>query len=398
MYRVTVLSIVFYGLTLFVSAQNPAPASPSTTPPKLKDLNAPNTSTPPVLQNGNAPSTSGTPNPKTGEGEVIKITTDLVTTPVSVLDRQGRFIPNLKKKDFQIFDNGVAQEITYFQSSEQPFTVVLMLDLSPSTKYKMDEIHFAAMTFVNQLRATDKVMVVAFDSRIHVLTEQPTSNKQEIFAAIYKSNFGSGTSIYEAVRFITELDMIKVTGRKAVVIFTDGVDTTSRQASFESTIAGVQEVDALFYPIHYNTMDDTSSVVRTITGSQTSLPPDIQAMLAQRGIVIDPRAVRGISGTTQGQYMKGQTYLTKLAENTGGRIYEAADIQNLDDSFKNIAEELRRQYSIGYYPVAEGVPGERRTMKVKVTRPPGAIVRSKSTYVIRTPRPDTGAASGATGR
>jgi len=330
---------------------------------------------------------------------VIKITTDLVTTPVSVLDRQGRFIPNLKKKDFQIFDNGVPQEITYFQSSEQPFTVVLMLDVSPSTKYKMDEIHFAAISFVNQLRATDKVLVVAFDSRIHILTEQPTSDKQEIFAAIYKSNVGSGTSIYEAVRFITELDLIKVTGRKAVVIFTDGVDTTSRAASFESTVAGVQEVDALFYPIHYNTMDDGAAVVRSVTGGPTTLPPDIQAMLSQRGIVIDPRAVRGMSGTTQGQYMRGQQYLTQLADNTGGRMYEASDIKNLDESFKGIAEELRRQYSIGYYPAAEGTPGEKRTLKIKVARPPGAIVRAKSTYVIRTPRAETGSvANGRTSR
>ena len=77
-----------------------------------------------------------------------------------MLDRAGRFIPGLKEKDFKIFDNDVQQKITYFQSEEQPFTVILLIDVSPSTKYKMDEIHFAATTFVNQLRPVDKVMVV----------------------------------------------------------------------------------------------------------------------------------------------------------------------------------------------------------------------------------------------
>src|SRR3569832_2187918 len=99
MYRVTVLSIALYVLTLCVSAQTAPQPAPSGTPPKMKDLSAPATSAPPVLQNGSSPSSSPTPNPKSGEGEVIKVTTDLVTTPVSVLDRQGRFIPNLKKKD-----------------------------------------------------------------------------------------------------------------------------------------------------------------------------------------------------------------------------------------------------------------------------------------------------------
>src|SRR5215510_12373511 len=89
---------------------------------------------------------------KAPDDEVIRVETNLVTTPVSVLDRNGRFIPGLKKKDFKIFEDDVPQKITYFQSEEQPFTVVLMIDISPSTKYAIDDIHFAALTFVNQLR------------------------------------------------------------------------------------------------------------------------------------------------------------------------------------------------------------------------------------------------------
>ncbi len=110
-------------------------------------------------------------------------------------------------------------------------------------------------------------------------------------------------------------------------------------------------------------------------------------MLAARGLSIDPRILTtGVArGTSAAAYAKGQLYLQKLAENSGGRIFEAADIKNLETAFAGIAEELRRQYSIGYYPEQEGQPGERRTVKIKVGRP-NTVVRAKSSYVIRQQR------------
>ena len=242
---------------------------PETTPPVIMNTVPPTvTATPPVLQ-GDPPAKPKTTPVPSKDDEIIKVSTDLVTTPVSLLDRNGSFIPGLTKKDFSIFENGIKQNITYVQSEEQPFTVILMIDISPSTKYKMDEIHFAAITFVNQLRPTDKVLVLAFDQRIHVLTDGPTSEKPAIYAAIYKATFGSGTSLYEAVNFVSGLDLIKVTGRKAVVIFTDGVDTTSRAASFDSTIAGIQEIDALVYPIRYDTQ-----TVGGVVSTAARVPPN----------------------------------------------------------------------------------------------------------------------------
>ncbi len=326
--------------------------------------------------------------PADKDDEIIKVETNLVTTPVSVLDRQGRFIPNLRQKDFSIFENGVPQKITYFQSSEQPFTVVLMIDTSPSTKYKIDEIHYAAVTFINQLRPTDKVMVVAFDQRIKVLTEEPTSEKAKLYAAIYQAKFGSGTSLYDAVSYAASLDLINVTGRKAIVLFTDGVDTTSRGSNYESTVAAVQEVDALIYPIRYNTMTEgTSAVVRGPTGTPAPLPSDIAAMLAARGLRIDPRAIRmGGRGTSENEYERGRQFLEAIAMNTGGRMFDADTLTNLEGSFAGVAEELRRQYSIGYYPENPGAPGEKRSVKIKVTRPANAVIRAKNGYVMRQAR------------
>jgi VWFA-related protein len=306
------------------------------------------------------PAAKPTPNP---EDDVVRVETNLVTTPVSVLDRDGRFIPGLRKKDFKIFENGVPQAITYFQSSEQPFTVVLMIDTSPSTRYQIDEIHYAALTFVNQLRPTDKVMVMAFDGRLRLLSE-PTTEKQKIFAAIYKAQFGSGTSLYDAVDYVTNMDVVKALGRKAVVIFTDGVDTTSRQANFESTVAGVEEVDALFYPIRYNTQRSGSAAAVAQTFGT--------GIMVQLG-----------RGQSDAEYERGKSYLEMLATNTGGRMFEADTIKNLDVAFAGVAEELRRQYSIGYYASDDGKPGDRKKIKIEVSRPPKAVVRAKTNYVVK---------------
>ncbi len=304
------------------------------------------------------------------EESIIRVETDLVTTPVSVMDRNGRFIAGLKKKDFKIFENGIEQDITFFQSEETPFTVILMIDVSPSTKYHIDEIHWAALTFVNQLRPADQVMVIAFDQRTKVLCE-PTNDKKVLYGAIYKANFGSGTSLYDAVDAVSSLEMVNTPGRKAVVIFTDGVDTTSRRASYQSTVAGVEEIDALFYPIRYDTQAQMSG------GAPLAALPGMQI---PSGV-----AVRGMRGGSDNEYARGKSYLEALATNSGGRIFEADTTTNLDAAFAGVAEELRRRYSVGYYASTDRVPGERKSIKITVGRP-GSVVRAKTNYVVKQKR------------
>jgi Ca-activated chloride channel homolog len=316
------------------------------------------------------------PMQKKEEEQVIVVETDLVTTPVTVMDRNGRFIAGLKKKDFKIFENGIPQEVTYFQSEETPFTVILMIDISPSTKYKIDEIHYAALTFVNQLRPADNVMVVAFDQRTKVLCE-PTNDKKVMYSAIYKANFGSGTSLYDAVDAVTSLDLVNTPGRKAVVIFTDGVDTTSRRASYQSTIAGVEEVDALFYPIRYDTQQEMSGG----GGAPIAALPG----MAVPGVSIPGSYAVRMRGGSEAEYARGKTYLEALAANSGGRIFEADTLTNLESAFAGVAEELRRRYSIGYYATTERVPGERKSIKIQVARP-GSVVRGKNNYVVKQKR------------
>ncbi|MGH9880308.1 MAG: VWA domain-containing protein, partial [Pyrinomonadaceae bacterium] len=104
-------------------------------------------------------------------GDVIRVNTTLVTIPLSVMDRDGRYIPNLNKQDFRLWEDGIEQEVAYFSSVDKPFSVVLMIDTSGSTRFRLEDIQDAAVDFVNQLRSDDQVMVVSFNDDVRILSE-----------------------------------------------------------------------------------------------------------------------------------------------------------------------------------------------------------------------------------
>lgn len=392
------IALIFAGLCLFaasVAAQtNPNPVRVPTPAP------TPTEKRPPVLQGGGGrtlPQTSPTP-PASQEtveedSDVIRVETNLVTMPVSVLDRDGRFISGLQQRDFQIFENGVQQKVEYFQTVEQPFTVILLIDVSPSTQFQIDEIQDAAIAFVNQLRPGDKVQIISFDERVHILS--PITNDRRVLRdAILRTEFGDGTSLYEAVDFVVQRQLRQIQGRKAVVLFTDGVDTTSRRANYQSTIREVEENEALFYPIRYDTSSDMYGGWGTGGGGGGG-GGGYGGYGNRRQRRID-RILGGIlgGGNQQGgggggggrggggrnnEYETARTYLEELARSSGGRSFEARN--DLSAAFTGIAEELRRQYSIGYYPEKPGQAGERKQIRIRVMRA-NLVVRAKTSYIV----------------
>ena len=318
-------------------------------------------------QTTDAANTRATANPD--EEEVIKVETNLVTIPVSVLDRNGLYIPDLSQSNFKIFEDGVEQEIAYFGTSEKPFTVILLIDVSPSTEYKIEEIQSAAIAFVDQLKPQDKVMVIQFDERVSVLAET-TNDRQKIHKAIRRTNFGGGTSLYEAVDFSLRRRLDKIEGRKAIVLFTDGVDTTSSGATYESTLGDAEESEAMIFPIYYNTFLSSRGIG---TGGVMSTPPTLG---------IPPMGGGRATGTSSAEYTRGRIYLTELAAATGGRVFRPDSTPGgLNAAFEGIAEELRRQYNIGYYPQTEGEAGQRKQIKVRVNRPK-LVIRSRDSYIV----------------
>ncbi len=295
------------------------------------------------------------------DGSVITVATDLVTVPVSVLDRKGLYVTGLQRSDFKIYEDGVEQQIAYFGTSEKPFTVILLLDTSLSTNYKIEEIRQAATAFVSQLRSQDTVGVIEFDGNIHVLTD-PTGDRQRVYRAIGKADFGYGTSLYDSVYYTLRKKLNKITGRKAVVVFTDGVDTTSNGAGYDTTLAFAEESDTVIFPIYYNTFDWNKADDKP------------------RSILLNTL------GTTPEEYALGRKYLLELAEYTGGRVFQAGSTtDSLTAAFQGISEELSRQYNLGYIPANGGSSGQRKEIRVRVDRP-NLIIRARDSYIVRSSR------------
>ncbi|MET0645488.1 MAG: VWA domain-containing protein [Pyrinomonadaceae bacterium] len=344
-----------------------------------------------------------------GEDEVVRVNASLVTVPVSVLDRDGRFISGLRQEDFRVLEDGVEQRIAYFAPVEQPFTVALVIDTSGSTRFRLEDIQDAAIAFLDQLRPADRVIVVAFDDQVRVLSEA-TSDRGRLRGAIRQTRTGNGTRLYDAVELVIHDQLSRVQGRKALVLFTDGVDTTSKRASYESTLEEAVELDAMIYPIQYDTMDSNGG-----GGGGGNWPGPNRHPRRRRnpgwgdilgGIILGGGNVRigggsgggggggggGGAGTSRGEYQRGTDYLHRLAEATGGRHHEARDLRYIDQAFTNIAEELRRQYSLGYYPSRQSQAEERRQIRVRIRRP-NLVVRARDSYVYR---PDGGSNPSAT--
>jgi VWFA-related protein len=383
------------------------PAAPAPTPARR----APQSERP-------APPTARTPAPQApaevaeevGEDEVVRVNASLVTVPVSVLDRDGRFISGLRKEDFRVFEDGAEQQVAYFAPVEQPFTVALVIDTSGSTRFRLEDIQDAAIAFLDQLRPADRVIVVAFDDQVRVLSEA-TSDRNQLRAAVRRTRTGGGTRLYDAVDLVINEQLSRVQGRKALVLFTDGVDTTSKQASYQSTLEEAVELDAMIYPIQYDTYVDGGG--NNNGGGGGGNWPGPNRYPRRRGgrnpgwgdilgsIILGGGNVRigngggngggGGAGTTRADYQRGSEYLRRLAEATGGRHHDAQDLNYIQEAFTNIAEELRRQYSLGYYPSRQSQGEERRQIRVRVRRP-NLVVRARDSYVYR-PDGNTGPAT-----
>src|SRR6476469_520792 len=188
-------AVLLLVLSLTASAQSGRKASPTPTPASNQNASdyseskpRPSRSThfqerfPGIATPASSPQPAMTPgilppatNAKEDTSDTLKVETNLVTIPVSVYDRNGLYIPGLRQQEFKIFEDGVEQEIAYFGTQDKPFTVALLLDTSPSTQYKIDEIHRAAASFVDHLGPQDSVMVIEFNSSVKIQTE-PTQD------------------------------------------------------------------------------------------------------------------------------------------------------------------------------------------------------------------------------
>jgi VWFA-related protein len=290
-------------------------------------------------------------------GDVIRVKTTLVNSPVLVIGRDGKFVPNLKREDFEIYENGVKHDIAYFAPVENPFTVAIVIDTSRSALFDLGDIQEAAVAFVDRMRPNDRALVVSFSSDVNVLAE-PTSDHEALSVAIRSARPGGASRVYDALNFVLVKHLAKIEGRTALVLFTDGVDNDSRDATFEKTLQRAARTDTLIYPVQFSTYD----YMKARSPSAKFTPPEG-------------------SGFSEQDYQRADVFLHQLAATAGTGVYPAFDISDLERAIGSIVDELHNEYSIGYYPRTPGQPGETRTVEVRVNQPQ-LVVRARSGYVV----------------
>lgn len=191
----------------------------------------------------------------------VKLDTTLVTVPVVASDRNGLYVPDLKAAEFTIYEDDVRQEVAYFATVSEPFHVVLMIDTSASTLEKLHQIRRAAYAFVEQLQPADRVKIIAFDDTVRDLSGF-TNNRETLNDAIEAIAPGQGTHMYDAFnRAMLALANVR-RDRRAIVLFTDGVDNRSDAATYEENVREVEESGVIVYPIRYDTRAAVEALVR----------------------------------------------------------------------------------------------------------------------------------------
>src|ERR1041385_1637716 len=223
-----------------------------------------------------APQPSATPPPEPENIETVKTDTDLVTVPLIATDRNGLYITDLRQEEFKISEDGVPQEIAFFGQLSAPFHVVLMLDTSSSTKDILRHIQKAAYTFVQQLQPVDRVKIITFDDKINDLNEF-TSDREVLRAAINSARSGDGTKVYDAFE-VAMNTLRKIRGRRAIVLFSDGMDWHSDSATFQGTVRHLDEEGVVIYPIRYETRATTERLAREQSEQVTPSLPTIDVI------------------------------------------------------------------------------------------------------------------------
>ena len=356
----------------------------------------------------------------------VRLNSTLVQVPAIVTDRAGKFVTDLTKTDFAVYEDGKRQEVALFTAIKQPFNAVLVLDTSNSAQDRLRAIQNTAATFTQQLAGDDRMMVITFDNDIHELTEF-TRDQKELESAIRGVESGFGKLLYEAM--VRALDKLRDTeGRRAVVLFSDGVDMKSIEATAEKTMQLADEVGAVIYVVRFDTRWFIEAEARKHNAGRPHkqspfdvdgripLPPEyggpdlssdnpeipapqkprIEISVGGSGtprqppVVYDPgsrpplglpehREPDPITDSLDKLYGDAEKFMLTITARTGGQVYNAETFENARSAFAAIADELHNLYMLGYYPAASRRDNKLHKIKVEVARKE-TRVRARSGY------------------
>lgn len=290
------------------------------------------------------------------EDDVIKVETDLVTLNASVVERStGRVIRGLNREDFKLEEDGVEQKIEHFETTNAPFDLLLLIDLSGSTMKVADIIRAATRRFVSATRPQDRIAIVAF-SGTTTLVSPFTSNKPDLTTAINSMQSPKGdTKLYDGINYALDyIDKESVsTRRKALIVMSDGLDSNLPNVTgsgstlpYKTIYSRAQEFDGMIYSIWTNTEYEALS------------PLDIQ-----------PET-----------FDLAYDQLYDLSEAGSGLFYEVGKLEDLAGIYEKVISDLGTVYSLSFNPTNKGRDGRLRQVRLRLPNKPGAIARTKQSY------------------
>lgn len=291
----------------------------------------------------------GFPTINYSQNEMIRVKTELVTVPVSVIDAQGQYITNLKLENFQLFENGIEQKNLVFKPVDEPLTIFFLIDISITMSDQMPKLSSTIDSFVRQLNSENTLAALTFGSEIDYLFKPTKIKDLQKGTKLGKYALGSEARIYDGV-WSALRKIRKFQGRKAIILFSDGVGI-GKYHSAKDNYEDALESDAIIYTVQFDTSSDA--------GSSKIIKKSADKATAQ-----------------------ADNYMQKLADLTGGRRYQVADVSDLEKTFAQMTDELGRQYSLGYYPKETGKNKELRQIKVRVNVP-NISVQSRDSYIVK---------------
>ena len=268
---------------------------------------------------------------------------DLVSLNVTVTDGDNRYVTDIERESFQLYEDGALQDITFFTRTQLPIALALLMDTSASMAEKMSTAQEAAIGFAERLRDEDLASVIDFDSRVDIL-QGFTNSIIKLNAAIRQTSAGGSTSLYNAIYIsLKELGKVGVTTVdeircQAIVMLSDGEDTSSL-VEFDEVLELAKRSDTVIYSIGLRSRD-----IRTRRG-----------------------------------FREADFVLRQLAQETGGRAFFPEQADDLPEIYQRISDELSSQYALGYISKNPLQDGRWRRIVVRVDRP-NVAARTKQGY------------------
>lgn len=300
-------------------------------------------------------------------GATFKTGVRTVPVFVTVTDAEGRLVPDLSRDDFEIYDNGKLQPISVFASDVQPITIVMMLDRSGSMVENFELVREAAEEFVKRLLPADKARIGSFSNRIQVDPRSFTSDQTELVSILRTQLQEPGpTPLWNAVSAGMNA-LFSQQGRRVVLVFTDGADAPGMDRANNQTFEGVskraREQDVMVYAVG-------------LSGTAGYRGRSARGMYGGRGM----SGRGGVRPPQGGGPQQPDPNLARLAAESGGGYFELDSTDNLGATFARVADELHRQYALGFVPAK--LDDKMHKLEVRIKRP-GLTARARQSYVAR---------------